>query len=66
MPFASRHVEATRYADENLEGRLQKNIPLRARLSVESFGLWETHPNGLLVPTISIRVLHGVDETADK
>jgi hypothetical protein len=54
LPFGSRHLDARRYGDRNIERRLAKNRALR--LSFQKSGLWDRHPGGFLVPTISLKV----------
>lgn len=56
LPFGSRHIEARRYSEENIERRLRKNQALRSSLTVTRSGSWERHPNGLLVPAVSINI----------
>jgi hypothetical protein len=56
LPLGSRHHDARRYGEQNIERRLQKNRALRTRLTVQHSGLWERHPNGLLVPTMSLKI----------
>ena len=56
LPFGNRHVEAHCYAQRNIERRLRKNRSLRGELTFEQSRLWERHPNGLLVPTIQLKI----------
>jgi hypothetical protein len=56
LPFGSRHVEARRYSEENIERRLHRNHLLRNSLAVHRSNSWESHSNGLLVPSMSINI----------
>lgn len=56
LPFGNRHFEARRYAEKNIGRRLQKNQRLRDGLVFEQSGLWEQHPNGVLVPTVQLKI----------
>jgi hypothetical protein len=54
IPLGNRHVDAKEYSAANIKRRLRKNPALRNKLFVEPTGIWERHPNGLLVPTASV------------